>query len=150
MPERDQSRLLVLRRDSGKVSHHRFPELLDFLRPGDLLVLNDSKVIPARLRAVNQASGGEFEVLLLEENATNDWWAMMRPGKRARVNTRILFRSRTKHDLPPIEAIVVEQNEQGHRRLRTPLFAHGRLRHASCQRVALSYPGCKVRNSQRQ
>jgi len=70
--QRDQSRLLVLDRASGNLSHRRFSDLLEYLRPGDLLVLNDSKVIPARLRATNTASGGELEVLLLEENGPND------------------------------------------------------------------------------
>jgi len=57
-----------------------------------VLVLNNSKVIPARLRGVNARTGGEFEVLLLEQNAVNDWWAMMRPGKRARVDSKINLR----------------------------------------------------------
>src|SRR4051812_24439541 len=82
-PKRDESRLLLLDRSSVKTEHHRFPELLNFLRAGDVLVLNDSKVIPARLRGRNAKSGGQFEILLLEENSTNDWWAMVRPGKRA-------------------------------------------------------------------
>ena len=65
-------------------AHRQFPDLLDYLRPGDVLVLNDSRVIPARLRGLNFRSGGKFEVLLLEENAANNWWAMARPGKRPR------------------------------------------------------------------
>jgi len=112
-PERDQSRLLILNRDAGSLAHRAFPELLEYLLPGDVLVLNDSKVIPARLRGKNPASGGEFEMLLLEENETNDWWAMVRPGKRARPGTRILLRGpRT------IDALVIAQNSAGHRRLR--------------------------------
>lgn len=91
-PQRDQSRLLVLRRDSGQLEHRPFRTLLEYFRPGDVLVLNDSRVIPARLRGVNARSGGQFEVLLLEENATNDWWVMLRPGKRARVGTQIILR----------------------------------------------------------
>jgi len=116
--ERDQSRLMVLDRASGKLSHHRFPEILDFLRAGDLLVLNDSKVIPARLRAFNRIGGGEFEVLLLEENGINDWWAMMRPGKRARLNTRLNFRGFRPGAPTGVEAVVIAQNSEGHRRLR--------------------------------
>src|SRR3974377_2342360 len=90
-PEREQARLLVLRRSTGQIEHRQFPALLELLHPGDVLVLNDSRVIPARLRGVNAASRGQFEVLLLEENSANDWWVMLRPGKRARVGTRILF-----------------------------------------------------------
>jgi len=115
--QRDQSRLLVLDRASGNLSHRRFSDLLEYLRPGDLLVLNDSKVIPARLRATNTASGGELEVLLLEENGPNDWWAMVRPGKRARLNSRILLRSRHRGAPEGIHATVIEQNSEGHRRL---------------------------------
>ena len=68
-PQRDQSRLLVLDRAGGAPAHHHFHGLADFLRAGDLLVLNNSRVIPARLRGVNKKSGGAFEILLLEENA---------------------------------------------------------------------------------
>src|SRR4026207_2383802 len=84
---RDQSRMLVLHRASGRIEHRQFTNLLDYLRPGDVLVLNDSRVIPARLHGRNRATGGEFEVLLLEEVAPNAWWAMLRPGKRGRVGT---------------------------------------------------------------
>src|SRR6266404_5916729 len=85
---RDQSRLLVVHRDSGAVEHRQFHDLLGYLRAGDVLVLNDSKVIPARLRAANAHTKGKFEVLLLEENFRNNWWAMLRPAKRARPGTK--------------------------------------------------------------
>src|SRR5258708_5104467 len=75
--KRDESRLLVLQRTSGKIEHRRFGDLPDYLRAGDVLVLNDSRVIPARLRGTNASTGGQFEVLLLEENAPNDWWVML-------------------------------------------------------------------------
>ena len=88
-PRRDDSRLLVLNRDGGRIEHRRFRDFLEFLRAGDVLVLNNSRVIPARLRGANARTGGQFEILLLEENATNDWWAMLRPGKRARVGAQI-------------------------------------------------------------
>lgn len=113
---RGRSRLLVLQRLEGKVAHRSFTELLDYLRPGDVLVLNDSKVIPARLRGSNSRSTGEFEVLLLEENATNDWWTLMRPGKRARIGTRILFKNRSGTPTG-VQATVIDKNSEGHRRL---------------------------------
>src|SRR3954447_1074991 len=91
MPERDQSRLLVVDRASGGIAHGRFRDLLGHLRAGDVLVLNNSRVIPARLRGSNAKTGGQFEILLLEENGLNDWWVMLRPGKRARVGTEIIF-----------------------------------------------------------
>jgi len=117
MPERDQSRLMILDRAEGKSNHRHFPDMLDCLRPGDVLVLNDSKVIPARLRALNSRSGGEFEVLLLEENAPNDWWTLMRPGKRAQPGLRIIFKNRS-GEPTGVRATVTETNSEGHRRLR--------------------------------
>src|SRR5262245_25915083 len=115
-PQREQSRLLVLDRASGNVTHRQFPDLLTFLREGDVLVLNYSRVIPARLRGRNAKSGGEFEILLLSENATNDWWAMMKPGKRARLGTEVIILDPQKQPTPII-ATVQEINSEGHRRL---------------------------------
>jgi S-adenosylmethionine:tRNA ribosyltransferase-isomerase len=116
MPARDQSRLCVLDRESGQIAHRRFPDLSEYLKTGDVLVLNDSRVIPARLRALNPKTGGHFEVLLLEEVAQNNWWAMMKPGKRARVGTKIQLLDLQK-TVTAIEAQVEQVNEEGHRRL---------------------------------
>ncbi len=80
--ERDQSRLLVLNRKEKTVSHRRFADLETLLRPDDVLVINDSKVIPARLRGWKHPGRGTFEILLLEEIAPNLWQAMLKPGKR--------------------------------------------------------------------
>jgi S-adenosylmethionine:tRNA ribosyltransferase-isomerase len=113
---RDASRLLVLDRSTGSLVHKRFPDLLDLLCEGDVLVLNDSRVFNARLRGANARSGGEFEVLLLTENAVNDWWAMMRPGKRARVGTEIHVHTPAGKKTA-ITARVLDTNEEGHRRL---------------------------------
>jgi len=117
LPRRDSSRLLVLHRQDGRLEHRQFRDLPVYLAPGDVLVLNDSRVIPARLRAANAKSGGRFEVLLLHENQFNDWWVMLRPGKRARIGTTIIL-----HDLrgtaTPVRATVLETNPEGHRRLR--------------------------------
>ena len=114
--ERDQSRLLVFRRDSEQVAHRGFRDLLEYVNPGDVVVLNNSRVVPARLRGTNSQTGGQFEVLLVQENAVNDWWAMLRPGKRARVGTQIVFQDfhRRRSD---VHAVVVGTNEEGHRRL---------------------------------
>jgi S-adenosylmethionine:tRNA ribosyltransferase-isomerase len=113
---RDQSRLLHLDRHTGKNSFHQFPEIKNLLKPGDVLVLNNSKVIPARLRAINETTQGHFEILLTEENAPNDWWALMKPGKRARPGTRLALLG---PDEKPagISATVTSLNEEGHRRL---------------------------------
>jgi S-adenosylmethionine:tRNA ribosyltransferase-isomerase len=116
-PVRDASRLFVLHRKSGGRQHRQFAELLEYLKPNDVLVLNDSRVIPARLRGVNAESGGLFELLLLEEAGPNDWWVMLRPGKRARAGTKIILR---KPDGSPAEVSgrVLDKNDEGHRRIR--------------------------------
>ncbi|HUA39232.1 MAG TPA: tRNA preQ1(34) S-adenosylmethionine ribosyltransferase-isomerase QueA [Candidatus Sulfopaludibacter sp.] len=115
-PRRDESRLLVLHRGDGRIEHHRFRTILEFFRAGDLLVLNDSRVIPARLRGRNARSGGQFEILLLEENTGNDWWAMLRPAKRARIGTQIVLRN-ANGSAAGVHAAVLEISEEGHRRL---------------------------------
>jgi S-adenosylmethionine:tRNA ribosyltransferase-isomerase len=115
--QRDHSRLLVLHRRTGELEHQQFSDLKKFLRPGDVLVLNNSRVIKARLRGTNAQSGGAFEILLLEENAHNDWWAMMKPGKRAKVGTRIKLTQHATRNTTPISATVTATNEEGHRRL---------------------------------
>ena len=117
LPRRDQSRLLVLHRVSGKIEHRNFLDILDYLQAGDVLVLNDSRVIPARLRGVNARSGGQFEVLLLKENQANDWWVMLRPGKRARIGTEIAFRDLSGNQ-SSVHGLVIETNAEGHRRIR--------------------------------
>jgi S-adenosylmethionine:tRNA ribosyltransferase-isomerase len=116
-PGRDESRLLVLHRSSRAIEHRRFAELPEYLHPGDVLALNDSRVIPARLRGVNVRTGGRFEVLLLEENDTNDWWVMLRPGRRARVGTEISFQD-LRGRATAVQATVIRTNLEGHRQLR--------------------------------
>ena len=114
---RDHSRLLVLDRVENSISHRQFSDLPQYLRPGDALVLNDSRVIPARLHGTNEQTGGIFEILLLEEVGLNDWWAMVRPGKRARIGTRIrVFEGH--REVSPLVACVIQANTEGHRRLR--------------------------------
>ncbi len=80
LPERDASRLLVLDRGSGAIAHRAFRELADLLRPGDLLVLNRSRVFPARL--LGRRAGGAAEILLVREREPSLWLAMVRPGRR--------------------------------------------------------------------
>ena len=118
-PDRGGSRLLVLHRKESRLEHKRFPDLLSFLKRGDVLVLNDSRVIPARLHGKNAKTGGKFEMLLLEESAQNDWWMMVRPGKNARIGTEILLQSsKTIEPKSALAAIVTEKNSDGHCRMR--------------------------------
>jgi S-adenosylmethionine:tRNA ribosyltransferase-isomerase len=124
-PQRDESRLLFLHRTNGNIEHRHFRDLPGVFRAGDVLVLNNSRVIPARLRGANARTGGKFEILLLEEKAANDWWVMLRPGKSARVGTQIVFHSH--RQITRIRATVVEVNDAGHRRLQfsgTPDISH--------------------------
>jgi S-adenosylmethionine:tRNA ribosyltransferase-isomerase len=115
-PQRDQSRLLVLDRDTRQVAHRRFRNLVEYLSPGDVLVLNDSKVIPARLRGRNVRTGGNFEILLVEELADDNWWTMIRPGRRAMPGTKIQILDKQRRP-SALEATVVEFNAGGQRRL---------------------------------
>src|SRR3954470_11723133 len=115
--KRDESRLLVFQRPTGEISHRFFKDFPDLLNPGDLLVLNNSKVIPARLRGVKPEAGGAIEFLLLEENFTNDWWVMLRPAKRLRPGDKFQI---SNFESQPINvfATLQEKNQEGHCRLR--------------------------------
>jgi S-adenosylmethionine:tRNA ribosyltransferase-isomerase len=113
---RDGSRLLVLHRQSAQTEHRQFTLLPEYMQAGDVLVLNDSRVIPARLRGTNAATGGQFEILLTEEAAVNDWWAMLRPGKRAPVGTQVIILD-VNGQKTGLCATVTGVNPEGHRRL---------------------------------
>lgn len=91
---RDSSRLLVVHRDSGALEHRYFRDIGEYLRPGDLLVANQSRVLPARLRGVKEGTGGQVEVLLLAVRADvgpDTWEALVRPGRRIRTGQRLSF-----------------------------------------------------------
>ncbi len=87
--ERDQSRLMVLNRSNGSIEHRHFFEIVDFLHEGDVLVFNDSRVMPARLHACKTGTGGKLEILLLRRLEPNIWETLVRPAKRVRVGDRI-------------------------------------------------------------
>jgi len=86
---RDCSRLMVLDRSDGSIGHRYFYELSDYLLPGDVLVFNDSRVIPARLMGQKVSTGGKVEILLLRRVAPAVWEALVRPGKRVNIGTRV-------------------------------------------------------------
>ena len=88
--KRSESLLLKLDRTTGKISHHKFSEIINFLRPGDVLVLNKTKVIPARLFGT-KPTGAKIEVFLLNQITDKTWECLVKPGKRLRVGTRINF-----------------------------------------------------------
>jgi S-adenosylmethionine:tRNA ribosyltransferase-isomerase len=86
---RDQSQLMVLNRSQGSIEHRRFFEIVDYLQSGDVLVFNDSRVIPARLRGKKVDTGGRVELLLLRQLDTDVWEALVKPGKRVNIGTKV-------------------------------------------------------------
>ena len=91
LEKRDESRLLCLDKATGEWSHHHFYELPDFLRPGDCLILNNSRVLPARLLGHRLPGGGACEVLLLRDKGDKVWECLVRPGKHLREGARVSF-----------------------------------------------------------
>lgn len=91
LEDRSSSRLLVLDKTTGATEHHIFKEIGSFLNPGDCLVLNNTKVIPARLYGAREATGGAVEVLLLKRNADDVWETLVKPGKKCKPGTRLVF-----------------------------------------------------------
>ncbi len=88
---RDSSRLMKIDRESGNIIHDRFFNLSDYLREGDLLVMNDSKVFPARIIGVKEETGVVCEFLLLEQRGNDEWEAIVRPGRRLRRGAKVKF-----------------------------------------------------------
>ena len=88
---RDASRLLYLNRETGALSHWHFRDLTELLKPGDLLVVNDSRVLPARIYGIKEDTGANMEFLLLEQKEQNRWEVMVKPGRRAKVGSRFIF-----------------------------------------------------------
>lgn len=91
LEDRSGSRLLVLDKKSGAVSHHVFKEVIDYLHEGDCLVINDTKVIPARLIGAKVGTDAKIEVLLLKRKENNIWETLVKPGKKAKIGTKISF-----------------------------------------------------------
>lgn len=112
LEDRSSSRLLVLDKETGKVSHHIFREIENYLRPGDCLVLNDTKVIPARLLGEKEDTGGHVEVLLLKRKQGDIWETLVKPGKKCRPGAKLSFGDGL------LKAEVLETVEEGNRLIR--------------------------------
>lgn len=113
---RDRARLMVLGRSDGDVTHHRFFELPELLSPGDVLVFNDSRVIPARLRGRKVDTGGRLEILLLRRLSPGTWETLVRPAKRATVGARIEIAGDAGHAAKPgVMANVIGRGDGGMR-----------------------------------
>ena len=91
LEDRTASRLLVLDKESGHVEHRQFPSFVDQLQAGDLLVLNDTRVLPARLMGVKEETGAAIEVLLLKENGQDEWETLVKPAKRIKIGNVVTF-----------------------------------------------------------
>ena len=91
LENRSDSRLMVLDKKTGAVSHHIFRDIVEYLQPGDCLVINDTKVIPARLIGSKEDTGAKIEVLLLKRKTGDVWETLVKPGRKAKPGTRIQF-----------------------------------------------------------
>ncbi len=91
LAQRSNSRLMVIDRESGEISHKHFHDVIDYLNPGDCLVINDTRVIPARLLGQKEDTGAAIEVLLLKRHDDKTWETLVKPGKKARIGARISF-----------------------------------------------------------
>ena len=111
--QRDSAQMLTLDRSTGKTTHRQFRELPTLLRPGDVLVMNDSRVIPARLHGRKIGGGANAQMLLLEETNEGNWWAMLRPGKRLPPGAQVLLHNKRGRPTQII-ATVLEKNDEGH------------------------------------
>ena len=108
LAQRDSSRLLVLNKSTGAVEHRHFHDILDYLRPGDCLVLNNSRVLPARLLG-KRATGGAVEVLLLKDTGNDVWECLTKPGRKTPVGAELSFGEGL------LTATVVEAREDGNK-----------------------------------
>lgn len=110
--ERDQARMMVVHRGEQRIEHRCVGDLPDYVRAGDLLVVNDTRVIPARLMGKKEGTGGQVELLLIEEVEPNVWDALMRCSRRPRTGSRLVFGEGR------LTAVLVEDGERGRARVR--------------------------------
>ena len=112
LERRDSSRLMVLNKETGEISHHVFTDIIDYLNPGDVLAVNNSRVMPSRLIGKKEDTDGAIEFLLLKQLGNDEWETMVRPGKRAKIGARFVFGDGLLH------AEVLEILEGGNRRVK--------------------------------
>jgi S-adenosylmethionine:tRNA ribosyltransferase-isomerase len=113
--KRDSSRLMVLHRDDGRIEHRKFNDIVEYLNPSDILVVNNTKVIPARLIGHKKQTGGEVEILLLRHESENLWNCLVRPGRRLMPGAKVEFKEGL------MEGEIIEHREGGQRLVR---FTH--------------------------
>jgi S-adenosylmethionine:tRNA ribosyltransferase-isomerase len=112
LEDRSASRLMVLDKHTGAYTHHVFKEIIDYLEPGDCLVINNTKVIPARLIGEREETGGKVEVLLLKRLEADVWETLVKPGKKCKPGARLSFGNGL------LRAEVLSVEEEGNRRIR--------------------------------
>lgn len=110
LPERTASRLLTLNKQDGSIAHRTFKDIADELQPGDTLVLNDTRVIPARLFGVKEETGAKAEVLLLKNLQGDTWEALVKPGKKLKKGSVIRFGDE-------LQAVIEDEGKMGERKL---------------------------------
>lgn len=108
---RDQSRLMVVDKNTGEVTHRIFKDLIEYLNPNDCLILNDTRVIPARIYGVKKQTGAVVEFLLLKQSENNVWECLCKPGKRAKIGTEFVFGEGL------VECEVVDITDDGNRKI---------------------------------
>jgi S-adenosylmethionine:tRNA ribosyltransferase-isomerase len=109
---RDQSRLLVMHKNSDLIEHQQFKDVIKYLKPNDTLVVNETKVIPARILGIRANTGAKIEVLLLKQLPNDQWEVLVKPGKRARVGEKILFNNGQEFLM---EADIIDKTDVGGR-----------------------------------
>ncbi len=112
LTERSSSRLMVLHRKTGTIEHRKFTDIVEYLRPGDCLVRNNTKVIPARLFGTREDTGGVIEFLLLKRHEDDVWETLVKPGKKARTGVKVVFGE------GELRGEIVGVQEDGNRRIR--------------------------------
>ncbi|MCL2606047.1 MAG: tRNA preQ1(34) S-adenosylmethionine ribosyltransferase-isomerase QueA [Coriobacteriia bacterium] len=119
MMPRDACKMLVMKRREDKLEHRHFYDILEYFEPGDLLVVNDTRVLPARLQGKRADTGGAVEVLLLKEldKESNTWECLAKPAKRLRTGAKIEFTDPNGPTLPLLKGSVVGEDEEGIRHI---------------------------------
>ncbi len=112
LEDRSASRLMVLHRRTGTIEHRKFTDIVEYLRPGDCLVRNNTKVIPARLFGTREDTGAVIEFLLLKRHEDDVWETLVKPGKKARTGVKVVFGE------GELRGEIVEVQEDGNRRIR--------------------------------
>jgi len=102
--EKGESRLMILHRNTGKIEHKDFRDIIDYIKPEDCLAVNNSKVIPARLKGFKASTGGKVELLLVEKKSDNIWKSLAFPGKRARISDVIIIDDNVKCEVENIDS----------------------------------------------